>query len=179
MVGFYVLYFYVIFLMILCYLICTAIHEMGHSYFVRYTNNILIETRLGKGKRGKYLFKIGDLEVKRLFFFPGSRCVWEFRNWDNYRQDGVLISLGGCIANFLTLLMTLPIGLLMMMLGIKFLALFFLMISSVSGFQMVYNLIPIKGHDGDSIIRYRSNSKEKLTEEHRAFDDVFRNESIT
>ncbi|MFS0883266.1 hypothetical protein [Metabacillus niabensis] len=163
-------------LIFISYLIATAIHEMGHAFFVKFTNNKVIELRLGKGKKDKYLFKIGDLEIKRLFFLSGSRCVWSFNNWDNYKKDGILISLGGCIANLVTVIATLPIGITLAFLEIKLLAYFFLLISSISGYQMLINLLPIKGYDGYNIIKYNSNSKEFLMKEQNNFKSKYMNE---
>ncbi|MFT9494601.1 MULTISPECIES: hypothetical protein [Bacillota] len=169
-------YFLVLILFVLSYLICTAIHEMGHWYFVKYTNNELIELRLGKGKKNEYLFKIGDLEIKKLFFFPGSRCLWKLKSWDNYKRDGILIGLGGCIANLITVIVTLPLGLTLMFLNLNWLAYFFLLMAFVSAFQFFFNLLPIKGHDGDKIIRYTTISKELLIKEHVEFDKQYKKE---
>lgn len=172
--------YYLFILMIICYPICTAIHELGHWYFVKLTNNILIELRLGRGKRNDYLFKIGDLEVKKLFFLPGSVCVWEFKDWDNYKQDAVLIMLGGCIANFLTLILTLPVGVTLSLLNVlPALGAFCLIMASISGYQLFVNLIPLKGRDGYEIINYCTKSKEELILEHKEFDRIYFNENVS
>lgn len=168
--------FILLILLFISYLISAAIHELGHGFFVKYTNNRIIEMRVGTGKKDKYLFKIGDLQIKRMFFLPGSRCVWKFRKWDNYKKDGVLISLGGCIANFITIITTLPIGITCELINLNWVACFFFLIASVSGYQLFLNLLPIKGYDGYKIIRYNRSSKELIMKQQKSFESKYKTE---
>jgi len=161
----------------ICYLISTGIHESGHGFFVKFTNNKLIELRLGRGRRNEYLFKIGDLEVKKLFFLSGSRALWSFNTWDNFKREGVLISLGGCIANFLTFIVSLPIGLFFRFLSIEIGAYFFLVLAVISAFQMFVNLLPIQGFDGGQVIKYSSNPKEVLIRKQIEFNKYYEEEN--
>lgn len=173
-----VIYYPCLFLicLLVSYLICKFIHELGHAYSVICTDQELLEARLGGGKKKDnfLVWKLkedkeeehGYFKIKKKFWTRGSRCVWDFKKWDKFRKHGILISLGGCIANGITFLLTLPLILIFKYLSIDLLYLFFHTLNICSLYQLISNLLPFEGHDGKAVLGYWKKSKEDLQKEH-------------
>lgn len=136
-------------LLIFSYYVCTMIHELGHAFFVYITKNKILEIKIGF-----YGLKTGV-------------CIWTFKNWDNYKRDAILILLGGCIANFFTLIISIPLFLYFYYVGFKIWCLFFFTIS-ISSLVQLFNLNPTKEESDGWNIKQFINKEKKCLQEREA-----------